>query len=137
MKPSIDCYCKNFTSRKVTKEIPIAGKKILVEDHLAKVCDDCGEIYFDGKFILDLEKQVKSREKKEWLALARKRVEIPDNWLAVDYDKDVDVLYIRLLDAPATHSDDDLDASIVFDYDKHNRLIGIEVLNLCGVYFKM
>lgn len=70
----------------------------------------------------------------EWFALARKRVEIPQDWFETDYDDEADVLYIKIIDSPATYSDDDLDNEIVFDYDKNNRLVGIEVLNLYGIY---
>lgn len=70
----------------------------------------------------------------EWFALARKRVEIPQDWFETDYDKEADVLYIKIINSPATHSDDDLDNGIVFDYDKDNRLVGIEVLSLYGIY---
>lgn len=70
----------------------------------------------------------------EWIARARKRVFIPDNWLEVDYQKNVDVLYIKLSNNPAVSSDDDLDKSLVFDYDENGQLVGIEVLNLYGIF---
>jgi uncharacterized protein YuzE len=71
---------------------------------------------------------------EEWIKQARRRVKIPKNFIEAKYSKDVDSLYIQLLDSPATHSDDDLSKSLVFDYDKENRLVGIEVMNLYGVF---
>jgi hypothetical protein len=37
---------------------------IEVRDAPALVCDDCGEIQFDGKYILDLEKKIQRRQKQ-------------------------------------------------------------------------
>jgi len=70
----------------------------------------------------------------EWLNLARNRIEIPNQWLEVNYSKDADSLYIKLLNSPAAYSDDDLSESVIFDYDESNCLVGIEVLNLYGVF---
>ena len=53
-----NCGCKNQKREKVTMEIPIAGTKVLVKDAPARVCQDCGEIYFDGKYLLELEKKL-------------------------------------------------------------------------------
>lgn len=39
-------------------EIPLAGTKVLVKDAPARVCQDCGEIYFDGPYIVELEKKL-------------------------------------------------------------------------------
>ena len=54
-----DCFvCEKFTREKVTKEIPIAGTKVLVQDAPADVCVKCGSIYFDGRYLLELEKKL-------------------------------------------------------------------------------
>ncbi|CAN5488231.1 hypothetical protein BH10ACI1_BH10ACI1_06870 [soil metagenome] len=53
-----NCSCKNQKREKITKEIPLAGTKVLVKDAPARVCQDCGEIYFDGKYLLELEKKL-------------------------------------------------------------------------------
>jgi YgiT-type zinc finger domain-containing protein len=53
-----DCYCKNTKREKVTREIPLAGKKVLLRDVTAWVCQDCGAAFFNGKFILKLEKKL-------------------------------------------------------------------------------
>ena len=70
----------------------------------------------------------------EWVKLAKKRVKVPKSWIEAKYSKEADSLYIQLLDSPATRSKGDLTKSIVYDYDKENRLVGIEVINLYGVY---
>jgi len=70
----------------------------------------------------------------EWISLAERRVGIPKNYLEVEYQKEADLLYIKLSNSPATYSDDDLNKGIVFDYDEHDNLVGIEVWNLYGVF---
>jgi uncharacterized protein YuzE len=70
----------------------------------------------------------------EWIKLARKRVKVPRNWIEAKYRKEADSLYIQILESPAAYSDDDLSKSVVYDYDENNRLVGIEVLNLRGVF---
>jgi ribosome-binding protein aMBF1 (putative translation factor) len=37
---------------------------VKVENAPARVCQDCGEIHFEGRFLLDLEKQHTAREKQ-------------------------------------------------------------------------
>ncbi len=71
---------------------------------------------------------------EQWIKRARRRVKIPNHWIEVKYSKDTDSLYIQLLKSPATHSDDDLSKSLVFDYDAKNRLVGIEVMSLYGIF---
>ncbi len=57
------CNCGgNEKKGKVTKEVNLAGRKVLVENVDAYVCDKCGETYFDGATLLRLEKQVQQRE---------------------------------------------------------------------------
>jgi YgiT-type zinc finger domain-containing protein len=53
-----DCSCKNTKREKVTREIPLAGKRVLLRDVTASVCQDCGEPFFNGKFLLKLEKKL-------------------------------------------------------------------------------
>jgi YgiT-type zinc finger domain-containing protein len=58
MKNFMDCNCKNMKREKVTREIPLAGKKVLLKNVTAWVCQDCGEPFFNGKFLLKLEKKL-------------------------------------------------------------------------------
>lgn len=65
MKSNKSCNCENLVEQKVTDTIPIAGQMVKVKDAPALVCEDCGEVHFDGRFILDLEKKlVTAREKQ-------------------------------------------------------------------------
>ena len=62
-----DCQtkgCEKMVKRKITDTIPIAGMMIEVEDAPARVCENCEEIYFDGRFILDLEEKLLKQQNK-------------------------------------------------------------------------
>jgi len=56
------------------------------------------------------------------------RVELPALPIRINYQPDVDTLYLRFSDEEVTHSDDDMEKGLVFDYH-HRTLVGIEVLN--------
>jgi hypothetical protein len=76
---------------------------------------------------------VETRE-EEWLRLARERVDLPDGPLWPEYEADVDLLVIKLKEhAHSTHSEDDLEAGIIYDYEG-DELVAIEVLDLYGVF---
>lgn len=70
------------------------------------------------------------------LRLARERVELPQGKLWLDYQPDVDLLCVRLVERPhATHSDSDLDRGIIYNYEGR-KLVSIEILDLYGVFVK-
>ena len=48
--------------------------------------------------------------------------------MKVKYDKETDILYIRLSDIAIDESDEDKDG-IILDYSANGQLVGIEVLN--------
>ena len=48
--------------------------------------------------------------------------------MVIKYDKEVDVIYIRLTDAKVAESDEDK-PGVILDYDDAGNLVGIEVLN--------
>ena len=48
--------------------------------------------------------------------------------MKVKYDKETDILYIRLSDTAIDESDEDKDG-IILDYSANGQLVGIEVLN--------
>lgn len=48
--------------------------------------------------------------------------------MKVKYDREADVLYIQLSDAPIIESDEER-KGIVLDYDDEGRIVGIEILN--------
>ena len=69
---------------------------------------------------------------EELLAFAAKRVELPDAPLELDYQDDVDTLYISLKkNANPTHSKTKLDDSVIYDYE-NDTLVGIEILDISG-----
>ena len=64
MKHSTNCNCEKLKLEKVTKFIRIARRRVLVKDAPARVCQDCGEIHFEGRYLLNLEKELEKREKQ-------------------------------------------------------------------------
>ncbi len=48
--------------------------------------------------------------------------------MKVKYDKEIDVLYIRLSNNPIAESDSEK-PGIILDYDSEDNIVGIEVLN--------
>jgi uncharacterized protein YuzE len=69
---------------------------------------------------------------EELLALAAKRVELPNAPLELDYQDDVDTLYISFKkNANPTHSETKLDDSVIYDYE-NDTLVGIEILDISG-----
>lgn len=71
---------------------------------------------------------------KKLISMARKRVELPDNWLAVDYSYNSDVLLIRCSRNKAKRSKGDMKNGIVYDFDAQGQLVSIEVTDLLGVF---
>jgi uncharacterized protein YuzE len=67
---------------------------------------------------------------EELLVLAAKRVELPEAPLELDYQDDVDTLYISLKkNANPTHSKTNMDDSVIYDYE-NDTLVGIEILDI-------
>jgi len=68
----------------------------------------------------------------ELLAAARERVDLPPGKLWLDYQDDVDTLYVRLKEKThSTHSKSNLDEMFVFDYEGE-ELVGIEIMDITG-----
>ena len=68
----------------------------------------------------------------ELLRLARDRVNLPPGRLWLDYQDDVDTLYIRFKEITnPTHSKSEADDMIVFDYEGE-ELVGIEIMDVSG-----
>lgn len=69
---------------------------------------------------------------EELLAFAATRIKLPDVPLELDYQDDVDTLYICLKKhARPTHSESQLDDSVIYDYE-NDTLVGIEILDISG-----
>ena len=68
----------------------------------------------------------------ELLRAASGRVSLPPGELWLDYQDDVDTLYIRLKEkTQPTRSESDLDDAVIFDYEGE-ELVGIEILDITG-----
>lgn len=68
----------------------------------------------------------------ELLRAARGRVNLPPGKIWLDYQDDVDTLYIRLKErTKPTHSKSDIDDMVVFDYEGE-ELVGIEIMDITG-----
>jgi uncharacterized protein YuzE len=69
---------------------------------------------------------------EELLKAAHQRVSLPPGELWLDYQDDVDTLYISLKEKThPTHSDSDFDGGVVFDYEGE-ELVGIEIMDVTG-----
>jgi hypothetical protein len=71
---------------------------------------------------------------KKLVSMAKKRVQMPDNWLELDYSRDSDVLLIRCSRNKAKRSKGDMRNGIVYDFDAQGKLVSIEVTDLLGIF---
>jgi YgiT-type zinc finger domain-containing protein len=129
-----DCSCRNTKREKVTQEISLAGKKVLLKDVTAWVCQDCREPFFNGKFLLKLEKKLlQSRRKaeKKWIRAARRRLPtFPEKYFKLHYSRDVESLFVQLSREPIETSRHDLEKDIIFNFDARGETVSFEILNL-------
>jgi uncharacterized protein YuzE len=78
--------------------------------------------------------QLETELSKELLNLAELRVGLVANFAkSLDYQKDVDLLVVRLSDAPSSRSKFDYDKNVLFNFDKKGSVVSIEVLDLYDV----
>lgn len=63
------------------------------------------------------------------LMSAINRVELPSLPFFISYQSDVDTLYLKFGNEEVTHSEDDADRGLVFDYHDE-KLVGVEVLSI-------
>ncbi len=67
------------------------------------------------------------------LAAARRRATFPEGDVWLDYQPDVDTLYVRLKkETRPTRSESDLDNMLVFDYEG-DQFVGIEIMDIYGL----
>jgi uncharacterized protein YuzE len=70
--------------------------------------------------------------REELLKAARGRVSLPPGEFWLDYQDDVDTLYIRFKEKTnPTHSESNIDDGVVFDYEGE-ELVGIEIMDISG-----
>jgi hypothetical protein len=77
---------------------------------------------------------LKQNKTREYVNLARKRVRFGDDWQEMEYCGEVDLLFIRFSDKPASRSKGDEMNGLVCNYDKNNKLVSIEITDFYGVY---
>ena len=53
--------------------------------------------------------------------------------MKIEYDKEVDALYIRLVETKIARTDEFVEG-INLDFDEKGRLVGIEILNATEIY---
>jgi uncharacterized protein YuzE len=79
--------------------------------------------------------QLETELSKELLNLAEARVGLVANFAkSLDYQKDVDLLVVRLSDAPSSRSKFDYDKNVLFNFDKKGSVVSIEVLDLYDIF---
>lgn len=71
---------------------------------------------------------------QEYVNLARERVDFGNDWKEMEYSDEVDLLFIRFSDNKASRSKGDVENGIVYNYDRNNKLVSIEVLDLYEVF---
>ncbi len=77
---------------------------------------------------------LKETKEEELLRLASGRVKFTArNVLLLDYQSDVDLLLIVFDEAGSTHSDDDQERGLIYNY-AGKKLVSIEVLDLYGTF---
>lgn len=71
----------------------------------------------------------------ELIKRANKRVNLPHQpVIYADYDGEVDSLYLKYSQNKPVISDSEDDKGIIYDLDKNGNIVGIEILDLYGIY---
>ncbi|HSK72488.1 MAG TPA: DUF2283 domain-containing protein [Pyrinomonadaceae bacterium] len=78
--------------------------------------------------------QLESETAVEWLNLARKRIDLPENILKMNYQGDVDLLVIRVSDKPSVRGSMDYENDVIYNFDENDNLVSLEILDLYGVF---
>lgn len=78
--------------------------------------------------------QIEDKKVIEWLELARKRMKIPHNIEKIDYQADVDLLFIKFSDKPSVRGNMDYESGVIYSYDESDDAVSVEILDLYGVF---
>lgn len=79
-------------------------------------------------------REIKTKDSNEFIKLAGERGEIPDHWIKLEYQKDVDLLFVLYSNKRCVRSSGDMENGIIYNYDAQDRLVSIEVLDLYGIF---
>ena len=123
------CHCAPLETRIEDFTLKRWGQEITRKLEL-QVCLDCKEQYLPGRPVIEMEKEIEAKV----LALANERFEVPADYMYLKYYDDVDILYIKCSNNKCVISDDDVDKGLVFDLDKDENLVGIEILDFYGKF---
>lgn len=75
-----------------------------------------------------------SNKTSELIKLANKRITIPNSYISIQYQKDADLLFIVFTNGKSTYSKDDMDKGIIYNYDRNNELVSVEILDLYDIF---
>ncbi|MGI8639451.1 MAG: DUF2283 domain-containing protein [Pyrinomonadaceae bacterium] len=79
-------------------------------------------------------RQLEIKSTKELLKLARERINVPNSVIKIDYQKDVDLLFILFSDKPSVRGKMDYENDVIYNYDAENNLVSVEILDLYGIF---
>ncbi len=77
--------------------------------------------------------KIKTTE-KELVRLAKRRVQLPDEWIELKYIHESDLLSVKYSRRPAVRSSDDALKGLVYNYDARGKLTSIEIIDLYDVF---
>jgi uncharacterized protein YuzE len=78
--------------------------------------------------------QIENEKAVEWLKLARKRISIPPNIIKIEYQADVDLLFIKFTDKLSVSGDMDYENNVIYSYDRNGEVVGVEILDFYDIF---
>lgn len=70
----------------------------------------------------------------ELLKLAGERIEMSTPPLKLDYQEDVDLLFVKFTEKPSVRGSFDYDKNAILNYDKDDNLVSVEILDAFDIY---
>ncbi len=78
-------------------------------------------------------RQINPSKTNELIVLAKKRGDIPNDWIKFEYQKDADLLFILYSREECATSKGDMENGMIRNYDSSGQLVSIEVLDVYGI----
>lgn len=79
-------------------------------------------------------RQINPSKTNEMIVLAKKRGDIPNDWIKFEYQKDADLLFILYSREESASSKGDMENGLIRNYDSSGQLVSIEVLDVYGIF---
>jgi uncharacterized protein YuzE len=79
-------------------------------------------------------RQINPSKTNELIVLAKKRGDIPNDWIKFEYQKDADLLFILYSREECVNSKGDMENGLIRNYDTSGQLVSIEVLDVYGIF---